>query len=803
MTRIFEDRLNKKLSLITEDTANDIKDIYSLGYDRQRAEDMLYKTIGPLTDNPRWSNKEWDVSTQPPEDYKPGGPAPRWTPDEIIFAFAGNPAKLFKGGADSPSYGDRGGSPMWRAVMQIAKKFRKERDKSFIEDLYQNGMIPLSKMMKPGFDEGRSPFISYAIRTVKGAIENGPGASQESLAMTSDDRTNDQQLIISALKITDADKARAVAQKFRDKYPTENEAQSDELYLALNKLANGLESGNETEVANARASLTELRDRAISKQVGLTAALKITDPKIIRAGAEKVKGKYRTEVSYDKHPDNPYGHYSSQYYQVMTEYADALESGDQDKIKESRDKIQQLKNKVDDLNVEIRGASSGLGQAISNKDRGSVSGDALALRTTRSYVYKMLNGEQFDNKELNKVANASKTIDKNLLTLSAKQPDSLSYEEKKRLSYLKEYKNIIDKSMLALVSGKQNDLKEAYNELSAAMKEHQENKKFGVASMDAQSGSGDEGGDLKSNLIGSDGGSRDNQKLLDLQDSVYYVLDLALKYDLNTLLPKDSPFRKIAAEEAKNGELKGKMTVYELRFVIRSLGPSGANYPGKNVMRKNLKIPRDTVGWWQPGEDPEIEPLPGGQGNWNSIWKRGGYQSLGPTEIANELTEETEEFNKLGIRTGRQIKTDSKGQKSVFTKVYISNVLRIAKVKLMILSAIHDEETGLNESIGANLPPELFTDKIDRKIIVETVETMIEMLDRSLLKEVPPSLRTILEAAPKGWEGTVKAMKKTGKFSTDKDSDKPNLYAIANSMKNKGYKSHYKMKNGKPVKKKS
>ena len=38
------------------------------------------------------------------------------------------------------------------------------------------------------------------------------------------------------------------------------------------------------------------------------------------------------------------------------------------------------------------------------------------------------------------------------------------------------------------------------------------------------------------------------------------------------------------------------------------------------------------------------------------------------------------------------------------------------------------------------------------------------------------------EVAPKGWEGTVKAMKK------EKDIDNP--YALAHWMKNKGYKSH-------------
>ena len=40
------------------------------------------------------------------------------------------------------------------------------------------------------------------------------------------------------------------------------------------------------------------------------------------------------------------------------------------------------------------------------------------------------------------------------------------------------------------------------------------------------------------------------------------------------------------------------------------------------------------------------------------------------------------------------------------------------------------------------------------------------------------------EVAPKGWEGTVKKMKK------HKEIDNP--WALANYMKNKGYKSHKK-----------
>jgi len=55
-------------------------------------------------------------------------------------------------------------------------------------------------------------------------------------------------------------------------------------------------------------------------------------------------------------------------------------------------------------------------------------------------------------------------------------------------------------------------------------------------------------------------------------------------------------------------------------------------------------------------------------------------------------------------------------------------------------------------------------------------------LTKSKLKEM---IREVIkEDAPKGWEGTVKAMKK------EKDIDNP--WALAHWMKNKGYKSHKK-----------
>lgn len=68
-------------------------------------------------------------------------------------------------------------------------------------------------------------------------------------------------------------------------------------------------------------------------------------------------------------------------------------------------------------------------------------------------------------------------------------------------------------------------------------------------------------------------------------------------------------------------------------------------------------------------------------------------------------------------------------------------------------------------------------------------------------ESLQPKQLVLLEVSPPSWSGTVKAMKK------HKDIDNP--YALAWSMKNKGYKPHYKpmpddssLSKGKPKKKK-
>lgn len=292
----LENKLNKIISTLAEETATSWKDFNNPEYDRQSAEDALYHTIGPLTDNPKWANK-WTSTGGPPPEFTPGGPAPRWTPEEIVYAYAGDPALLMGNTKDnprSPKYGSLGGAPLYRSATKIARKFNR-RDPQFVADLYSNGFIPLVQMMKPGYDESRSPFIPYVTRNVLSAMEGGIGGTERHIrALAGDSQTGTR----------------------------------------------GIES-----LLNAQTG-----DEAI-------------------AIADQVKGEYRYQSKHDKTEDNPFGQFSNEFYDVAMQHAQALDSGDEDQIQQSKESIQNLSNKIEDSRIHIPGASTGLGQAISVGDR--------------------------------------------------------------------------------------------------------------------------------------------------------------------------------------------------------------------------------------------------------------------------------------------------------------------------------------------------------------------------------------------------------------------------------------------------
>jgi hypothetical protein len=551
------ERINQRLNTLRE-MAGDTswKDPRSPNYDRQWAEDALYHTIGPLTENPTWIER-WSSQSEPVPGFAPGGPAPRWTPEEVVFAMAGDPSLAFKPGAKdnphSPAYGRQGGSPLWRLARRISRHYARDKDMSFISDMYSNGFIPLVRMMQPGFDEGRSPFISYTMKNIESAMLHGVGGTNDAIR------------------------------------------------------------------AKGGESTTGLK--------GLRSLLDAQTPEDALAIANQVKGKYQTQKSHDRNPDNAFGPFSSRIYQIANAYAQALGSGNPEQVERVRNHIAQLNDEIDDTETFVPGASTGMGQAISTPDR--------------------------------------KTS-------------------------------------------------------------------IGVSSMDV---SADE---EKGPMAGNIPTEMDDDAGID-PEAVYFMLDIALAHDLTKWLQGDPQLMQAATAMGLKEDKLGRLTAGELRCVIRHLGPVAANYPGKGTPRKAVNIPRDGKGWWQPLEDPELEPIPGGAGMWKSIWTRNGYQDMGPTEISQEFTEEVREFQKLGIPTAREIKAKARVEE-VISKVAISKTVTSAVLKLKLIGHVHKGSFGLEESKKIGLRQSGFPlmedyDPVDRRIISEAFEWAIRKINRKLMEE--------------------------------------------------------------------
>lgn len=606
MSKITE-RITRRLAHLTESVAQSVpwKDPSSANYDRQWAEDALFHTVGPLTNSPRWVNRQWNSDSEPVPGFNPGGPAPQWSQEEVVMAMAGDPKLAFtSGGRDnprSPQYGHQGGAPLWRMARRIARKYRRE-DPQFISDLYSTGFIPLMKMMQPGYDESREPFISYVTRTINGAMEHGVGGSVQGIRATGGD------------------------------------------------------------------SKSGIR--------GLKSLIDTSDPEEAREIASQIKGDFQSKTSHDKHADNPFGGYSPRVYQMAMRYADALETGNPELIATTQDEIKRLMDDIDSEESLIPGASTGLGQAISTGDRSQ-----------------------------------------------------------------------------------------------------DENRRLRIASMDVAAD--EEKGPMAGNIPSYEEGGDDDSSIN--QETIFHAIDIAMAQDLTRWITTDEDLAGFAAKMGlKPGEKLGKITANELRYLIRSLGPLGSKYPGKGKPRKGTNIPRDGKNWWQPLEDPELEPIPNGESGaiWRSIWTRGGYLEMGPTEIAREMTEEVREFQKLGIPTARKITAKAKTEEAV-SKVAVSNALQNALLKLKLIIYSQRESLGIDESKKRVLRNEGFTlledyDPFDRRILLETLDFIVRKVTRNLVEDSPP-----------GYSGTVERMKEKGM-----EDDK--AFAIAWSMYKKGDKPHKK-----------
>lgn len=720
----IQSRISRRLFL--EDTVEKEKDVHDSDYDRQRAEDLLYHTIGPLTTKPRWSG-QWTSDTEPPESFVPHGNAPRWTVEELVMAYAGDPALLSDSGSRdnprSPKYGTKGGSPLYRAARKIAKHYGKQGDSSYIEELYSNGMIVLLRNCQAGQDQSRSPFISFVSRSVNSAMLHGVGGE-------------------------------------------------------------------------ARTSSAVHSDKDIK---GLRAILDETNPNKVRKAASIVGGKFRDERSHELSTENPFGVFSYDYYNLLMNYAGALESGDDANIQNNKSDIRDLIQKIEDYSIHIPGASTGVGQAVSTSDRNknlSISNinmdhiERLA-RTNDATVARRL-GEIVDERFRSNNKNTGNVSSNNpygihspkFYTLANKLADALRIKDDETINSIRDE---IQDLMVKIEKYKNDAAKYA--------------KK--ITSVDVPVD--DSGSTLAGSLPG--GSSSTEENISDMQEATTYLLEIALKTDISSVLSGSIKYKNIAKQlGAKEGKIGGALTVNEFRYLIRSLGSQASNYPGKGNIRTNIKIPRDSRGWWKPFEDPEIEPfrlqnesispiinIPqalqseyNANSLWRSYWMRNGYKSMGPTEIAQEMTNEVEEFNRYGIPTDRKI-TVKKNKSEAVSKVAIFTALNAAKIKIMIISDTHSEDVGRVGRLGYDEPSNDSEGYMDESIGTDSMRVLVENVrrmpraERLMVVEAADNVircldKVLNEASPKGFKAL--------KHKNIKNS-------LTLNMKNKGYQSNY------------
>lgn len=330
------------------------KNPYAQDYNREFAEDCLYHTVGPMTANSRWVNKPWTsrVGHEAPEDFTPGGKAPRWTDSEVYIAFAGlSDGTNFhtKGGNKGPASG-KFGSPLYRIAKRAAKKVAsstgKYMDENLVEDCYQNGSVALVKLLQPGADRSLSPFISWAATQVEGAMTGGVGSDTRIDMLLSDK---------SVYYVTPAGQVK-VRLPVAAKSP--NAGESPEAFRARQERAIKLRA--------------EAESSWVRKEVyGIQSLLQMTNPEEIYRAIDVVSEEFRYESKTDRASGNPFGHYSSEYYMFGSELAAAYEEGDQERIELAKQDLLKLESRAEGASAMILGTKTGLkpGHTITTPDR--------------------------------------------------------------------------------------------------------------------------------------------------------------------------------------------------------------------------------------------------------------------------------------------------------------------------------------------------------------------------------------------------------------------------------------------------
>jgi hypothetical protein len=311
MTYSLMQKIDKRFNMLRE-SANNVswKEPFSANYDRQQAENALQATLGPMTNSPTWS-KNW-VAPNGHEHLK-GQPAPQWSADEIFVAIAGDAALLGKKdltGAEqarSPRHGGR----------------------TAPDQAGQQGRVMSGAPLWRWATQQARRFDRMNMSDIMDAYQNGAVQIMTMLRAGADEsRVN----IISWMK--------------RD------------VIEAMGKGV-GL-TGRAKRVIGSRATGV----------TGLEGVLATKDPEAVRDLANQVKGKYQQQKLPDKHDDNPFEQYSSDFYKLTMSYADALENNDEDNIFSIKQDIQDFIEKVKKESEGTLGFERGQGEAITDLSRG-------------------------------------------------------------------------------------------------------------------------------------------------------------------------------------------------------------------------------------------------------------------------------------------------------------------------------------------------------------------------------------------------------------------------------------------------
>jgi hypothetical protein len=593
---------------------------------------------------PMTDGPTWDADWTDPSGFthKKGTPAPIWTKDEVFIAIAGDPSKP-PGDPRSPQY-------------------------STTTDIGRN--ISAAPLWRWATEEAKK-YSRFNYQDVMDAYSNGAMAIVTMMRAGADEsRVN----VISWMK---------------------------------RNVLSAMEKGPSAVSWKAKSVMGNVsRHKKSRGLVGLQGVLGETDPDRIREFANQVKGKYRSEKSDDVHNDNPFEQYSSRYYNVTMQYADALESEDDGRIENIKDEIENLVNDVrDDLTAITPGFETGQSEAISDLSRGKQKFEFVIVPEP--------NADPITHTEKsNTQKNAEEAVKKQFPGAEIKCIGSTS----------------VAKS---------------------------------IGSLDVAS---DEGGTMAGQVVGSRNRNRLSKVSVQITapETVTALINFALQNDVSEAIPLDSPVREkiknyavsdidddipgfykgLGKKDPESLIPRGSLTATELRLILRTFGVD--NFFGKEIPRDTVD-PRGAPGWWEPGEDPEIEPYTDKDGDekmWNSIWRRNGSKSMitehgfNGAAVQDELAQETKEFKELGIATTAVIRLGAgrdKGRELTVSNVRLSKqqksgLVKVAGAAQLIKSEIMDE--GI-----VTLPILESIDDLDKHALLEACDYVITMYNKVMLED--------------------------------------------------------------------